>query len=97
MWKPLVAAAMTGLLAACVAISVNEAPRPAPPAGGAESCDAAAHAYLVGQDEAAIDRTRLPKAFRIVCAECMITMDHNPNRLNIQLGTDRRVGSVRCG
>lgn len=96
MWKPVLFAAIVGALAGCIAIEVNEAPD-ARPAGGAATCDATLYGYLVGQDEAAIDRTRLPRAYRIICAECMVTMDHNPNRLNIQLGADKRVGSVRCG
>lgn len=97
MWKPVVFAAAVGLLAGCIAIEVNEAPEYAAPAGGAATCDASLYGYLVGQNEADIDRSRLPRAFRIICAECMVTMDHNPNRLNIHLGTDKRVGSVRCG
>jgi hypothetical protein len=98
MWKPLVAAVVVGMLAGCIAIEVNEAPGHASlPAGGAATCDAAKYQYLVGQDEAEVDRGHLPRTFRIICAECMVTMDHNPDRLSIQLGTDRRVGSVRCG
>lgn len=96
MIKPVLVALAVGALAGCIAIEVNEAP-PQGPAGGAETCDAQSYQYLVGQNEAVIDRTRLPKAYRIVCAECMVTMDHNPNRLNIHLGTDKKVGSVRCG
>lgn len=96
MLKPVIAALAIGVLAACVAGNVNEAPGNLP-VGGAETCDAGAYAYLVGQDEAAIDRTRLPKAHRVICAECMVTMDHNPNRLNVHLGVDKKVGSVRCG
>lgn len=96
MWKPIAFAAAVGLLAGCIAIEVNEAPDNRP-VGGAATCDASAYQYLIGQNEADIDRSRLPRAFRIVCAECMVTMDHNPNRLNIHLGSDKRAGSVRCG
>jgi Peptidase inhibitor I78 family len=96
MLKSVFAALAVGALAGCIAIEVNEA-SPSRPTGGATTCDAGDYRYLVGQNEADIDRTRLPSAFRIICAECMVTMDHNPNRLNIQLGTDNKVGSVRCG
>ncbi len=96
MWKPIVFAAAVGALAGCIAIEVNEA-SDARPSGGAATCDATRYQYLVGQNEADIDRGHLPRTFRIICAECMVTMDHNPNRLNIHLGTDKRVGSVRCG
>ena len=95
MIKPVLAALAVGALAGCIAIEVNEAA--SRPVGGAETCEAQSYQYLVGQNEAAIDRTRLPKSYRVICAECMVTMDHNPNRLNIHLGTDKKVGSVRCG
>jgi len=94
MLKPLIAAVALGALAACVAINVTEANLPS---GGQESCDASSYQYLIGQHETEIERTRLPKTFRIICAECMVTQDLNPNRLNIHLGTDKKVGSVRCG
>ncbi|MDX2233758.1 MAG: I78 family peptidase inhibitor [Hyphomonadaceae bacterium] len=96
MWKPTVVAIAIGALAGCIAIEVNEA-AVTRPAGGAATCDAGQYQYLVGQDEAAIDHSRLPRAYRVICADCMVTMDHNPNRLNVQLGADKRVGSVRCG
>lgn len=93
MWKPLLAALAVGSLAGCIAVSVNANL----PTGGQNSCDASAYQYLIGQNETDIDRTRLPKTFRIVCAECMVTQDLRPDRLNIHLGTDKKVGSVRCG
>lgn len=96
MWKPIIFAAAVGALAGCIAIEVNEAPDNRP-AGGAATCDAAQYQYLIGQNEADIDRSRLPRTFRIICAECAVTMDYSANRLSIQLGADKRVGSVRCG
>lgn len=96
MLKPILAAVAFAALVACAATKDDNAPANLP-AGGSERCDAAAYGYLVGQSETEIDRTRLPKAFRIICAECMVTQDFSPNRLNILLDTDRKVGSVRCG
>jgi Peptidase inhibitor I78 family len=95
MWKPLLAALAIGSLAGCIAISVNENANL--PSGGQGTCDASSYQYLIGQSEDAIERERLPKTFRVICAECMVTQDLNPNRLNIHLGTDKKVGSVRCG
>lgn len=98
MWKPVVFAMAVGMLAGCIAIEVNETPDHARlPPGGAMSCAPATYQYLVGQNEADIDRDHLPSAFRIICAGCMATRDFNPNRLNIQLGPDQRVASVSCG
>lgn len=96
MWKPIIAALAVGALAGCIAIEVNEAPD-ARPRGGAQTCNEEGYQYLVGQRDADIDRSRLPSSFRIVCAECMVTQDFSPNRLNIHLGTDNTVASVRCG
>jgi hypothetical protein len=96
MWKPIIVAAFIGALAGCISIEVNEQTDLRPP-GGAATCDVARYQYLIGQSEADIDRSHLPQSFRIICASCMVTMDHSPNRLNIHLGADNRVGSVRCG
>lgn len=84
------------MLAGCIAVEVNEAPDTLPH-GGAATCEATSYQYLVGQSEAGIDRSHLPQTFRIICASCMATMDHNPNRLNIHMSPDGHVGSVRCG
>jgi len=96
MLKPIIAALVVAALAGCISIEVNEAHSNLP-AGGSQSCDASSYQYLVGQNEADIDRSHLPHTFRIICASCMVTMDHNPNRLNVQLGVDGKVGSIRCG
>lgn len=96
MWKPVLFALCAGVLAGCVFIDVHDAPDPRPP-GGAATCNADQYGYLVGQTEAQIDRSRLPKTYRIICAGCMATMDFNPDRLNIQMRPDKRVGAVRCG
>lgn len=65
--------------------------------GRGAACDVGRYASLVGVRESEIDRRGLPQTFRIVCADCMATMDHRPDRLHIQLGPDGRVQSVRCG
>jgi hypothetical protein len=61
------------------------------------NCSAAEYGYLVGKAESDIDRRKLPSAFRIVCHDCNVTMDHNPNRLNIQLDAGGKVSAVTCG
>jgi hypothetical protein len=83
------------LLAGCVVISVDEHEehRRARPM----ACNAADYQYLIGKAEDDIDRDRLPATFRIVCADCQVTMDYNPNRLNVQLDANNVVESVSCG
>lgn len=66
--------------------------RPAP-----DTCQMAAHQTLIGQDGAAIDRSALPAGTRVICHECSVTLDYNATRLNIQLGRDGKVESMRCG
>lgn len=96
MLKPVIAALAVGALAACVATNVTEAPGNLP-TGGAETCDAGAYQYLIGQKEAEIDRTRLPKVHRIVCHNCAVTMDFNENRLTVALDAAGKVARASCG
>jgi hypothetical protein len=101
MLKPVLVAFAVGLLAGCMAVG-GHGPGEAPPshnlpANGGESCAEADYAYLIGQKEAEIDRSRLPKLFRIACHNCPVTADYNAARLTIALGPDRRVASARCG
>lgn len=95
MLKPVLAALVVGLAVACAGVEKEEAQ--SLPAGGAETCDTDAYQYLIGQREAEIEKTRLPGAFRIVCHNCPVTMDHNPHRLTVSLGADGKVASARCG
>lgn len=96
MLKPILAALVVGALAGCISIEVNDVPDNRP-AGGAQTCDAGAYHYLVGQRESDIDRSRLPAAHRIVCSTCAVTMDFNPNRLTVTLDAQSKVASARCG
>jgi Peptidase inhibitor I78 family len=95
MLKPVVAALAVGLAVACAGVAKEGAQ--SLPAGGAETCDTEAYQYLVGQKEAQIEKTRLPGVFRIVCHNCAVTMDFNPQRLTVSLGPDGKVASARCG
>jgi hypothetical protein len=62
-----------------------------------DSCGMEARRGLIGVDGDAIDRAALPQGTRVICHDCMVTMDHVPARLNIQLGPDGKVVSLRCG
>ena len=88
---------------ACVAACAAPDPGPAPalpsPGGpqGADTCAMAAHAHLIGVHESAINRASLPAGARVICAACLVTQDYSAQRLNLHLGADGRVGSMRCG
>jgi hypothetical protein len=62
-----------------------------------DSCGMQAHRHLIGMDGDDIDRSSLPQGTRVICHDCMVTMDHVPQRLNVQLGPDGKVVSLRCG
>lgn len=62
-----------------------------------DSCGMAAHAHLIGQSAASIDRASLPAGARVVCLGCAVTMDYSPSRLNLMLDAQEEVDSLRCG
>lgn len=78
-------------LVACAAPSATPSAA-APPAG----CDAARYQTLIGQPASAIDAGTLPRAHRIVCHDCMMTMDFSADRLTVKLDPAGRVESATC-
>lgn len=62
-----------------------------------DTCEMAAHQTLIGQTGDAIDRTTLPAGARVICHDCAVTMDYRAERLNVLLGPDGKVASLRCG
>lgn len=92
------ALAGAAMLGGCIIVDIDPpGDRPALPQGGAPSCDTRLYQRLIGLPEDQIDRSSLPSAFRIVCHGCQVTMDYNPNRLNIQLDQQNRVSDLSCG
>jgi hypothetical protein len=93
-----------GLLAACQSTTPETDATPAsePPTAAAEpaadSCGAAAHASLVGQDKSRAPATSDARPVRVVCSTCPMTMDYNAARLNVIF--DEKTGVVQkldCG
>ena len=62
-----------------------------------DTCQMAAHQGLIGSDGAAIDPTTLPAGARVICHDCVVTLDYRADRLNVQLDPDGQVASLRCG
>ena len=83
----LISATALGLLAGCE----TTPSRPAP-----ESCNLATDGNLVGQNFGAIS---LPEGLthRIISPGQMVTMDFNPNRLNIHVDEKGWIQKVDCG
>jgi hypothetical protein len=71
-------------------------PENAEQATAADTCGAARFRNLIGEEVATIDPGTLPARARVITPEMMVTQDFSPTRLNIIVGTDGRVGSLRC-
>lgn len=92
-------AGMTGLaiaamaiLAGCVAPPVATPVQPAP-----DECGAAPLQYLLGQPRQAIGGMTFTKPVRIIEPGQAVTMDYNPQRLNIELDGNGRISRIACG
>jgi hypothetical protein len=86
------------VLAAACAGPTPPAPAPsnAEEATAADTCGIARFRHLIGQRADQIDRSTLPPRTRIITPDMMVTMDFSAERLNIMVGTDGIVGSMRC-
>ena len=89
------------LLAACAAPeppapSSSGEPQTAEEATRADTCGARRFMGLIGTPADQIDRATLPPRTRVITPDMMVTMDFSAQRLNIIVGTDGIVGSLRC-
>lgn len=85
------------LLAACASpAQTPPPPQTADEATAADACGAARFIGLIGTPADQIDQSALPPRTRIITPDMMVTQDFVPERLNIIVGTDGRVGSLRC-
>ena len=71
-------------------------PQNADEATRADTCGAARFRNLIGEEIATVDPGTLPERARVITPDMMVTQDFSPTRLNIIVGTDGRVGSLRC-
>lgn len=77
----------------------REASRPPQSADEAtqrDTCGAHRFQALVGMSADSIDQASLPPRTRIITPDMMVTQDFSPQRLNILVGADGKVGSLRC-
>lgn len=85
------------LLAACASGEApSSPPQNAEEASAQDTCGMSRFSHLIGTQASAIDRATLPPRTRIITPDMMVTMDFSAERLNIMVGTDGRVGSMRC-
>jgi nitrous oxide reductase accessory protein NosL len=87
------------LLAACAsgeAPGASTPPQNAEEATAQDTCGMARFSHLIGTQASAIDQSTLPPRTRVITPDMMVTMDFSAERLNVIVGTDGRVGSLRC-
>lgn len=78
--------------AACAGPPVNEAPAPVP-----TSCDAAGLQGLIGLSRNLAELFARERPARILEHDSIITMEFRPNRLNIVMGPNGQIATIRCG
>lgn len=82
--------------AACAPMS--EAPVAPSPGDGPAQCKAPEYQRFVGRNRSELPAAPAGEVWRVVCSNCAMTMDYNPNRLNIVFDLDTGVISeVKCG
>ncbi|WP_167755527.1 I78 family peptidase inhibitor [Vitreimonas flagellata] len=72
------------------------APQNAEEATQADRCGATRFIGLIGTPADQIDRASLPAGARVLTPDMMVTADFRGDRLNIIVGSDGKVGSLRC-
>ncbi len=64
----------------------------------AEVCDAERWSVFMGATENDLaSARRMPDNFRMICFECAVTQDHQPDRVNFYMSQNGRVERVTCG
>ena len=72
-------------------------PAESPPPDRSESCGAEALQHLVGQPQAALEDETISAPTRILPPGAMRTMDHRPDRLNVDLDDTGTIQRLWCG
>jgi hypothetical protein len=71
-------------------------PQNAEEATAQDTCGASRFQQLVGTLASEIDQATLPPGSRVITPDAIVTQDFRPDRLNVMVGTDGRVGSLSC-
>lgn len=84
-------------LAACAPVEGGGA-TPAPPSNELGQCKADAYRSYIGKNRSELPAAAPGEVRRVVCSTCAVTMDFNPNRVNIVYDTaSNLVTEVKCG
>ena len=93
------AAIALGLLGLSACGSSPRPPAPPPAADAvADTCGAKGLQSLIGRPRTEVPPAQPSKAQRVICTTCAMTMDYNPERLNVFFdAATGRIKEVRCG
>jgi hypothetical protein len=78
-------------LAACAEVVPN------PPTTDGQACGADPDSALIGQSADVLAAMIFPAPMRIIRPGMAVTMDYNPNRLNIDIDKHNKIVRVWCG
>ena len=78
-------------LTACTEVAPN------PPTTGEQTCGADPDSALIGQSADVLAAMIFPAPMRIIKPGMAITMDYNPDRLNIDIDKHNKISRVWCG
>jgi hypothetical protein len=99
--KRLLALACAAVLAACGQSGetggYGKEKTVSPHATPASTCGGDTFTDWVGKTEKELDLTRLPRAHRWVCKDCVITQDNEPARINFDLDDGGKITRIWCG
>lgn len=91
-------------LAAALALAGCAAPLPPPPPPqrlppqpAVDTCGAAPHVGLIGQDAAALERVLILRPIRLIRPGTPVTEDFSPSRINIHIDGANRIIAISCG
>ncbi len=90
----------TLLLSGCMGLGEAEAEQPVPMPSVPDqpgTCGAGELAHLIGKDRSAISGMRFAHPLRVIAPGQPVTMDFNPDRLNIQLTKSDKIAAITCG
>jgi len=61
-----------------------------------DTCNAGSFQYLVGKPSSTLDGMRFAKPMRLITPNTMVTMDFNPERLNIMANEKGVITGMHC-
>ncbi|QEE34316.1 hypothetical protein FTO60_00520 [Octadecabacter sp. SW4] len=71
--------------------------QPQMPIIGDDTCGAAPHAALIGQDATALERVLIMRAVRVIRPGMAVTMDYSAARINFDISESQRIERIWCG